>query len=296
VRIPSSLNGLFGVKPSRGRVSSGPLAGELTGLSVNGPLARTVPDAAAMLDAMAIPQPGDPFWAAPLPAGETFLGHALAGLRGDVGRLRIGRHIDNVLGAPVHPDCVQAWEEASELLVGLGHEVVDIAVPVTGDLLSSFMVLWAVTFASVPVDPAREHLLRPLTAMLREQGRATPAVAFAEAMRAVQLASRGAIEATGAFDAVLTPTLAQPPQLVGAIRDDDNPAADFVKQGLFTPYTAVYNVSGQPAVSVPLHWTPDGLPIGVQFVGRPGDEATLLRLSGQLQVAQPWTERHPELW
>jgi len=297
IRIPASLNGLVGVKVSRGRVSNGPVSGDLTGLAWSGPLARTVADAAAMLDAMAVvPQPGDPHWAPPLPAGQTFLGHAVAGLRGRVRPLRVGRYLDNVLGAPVHQDCRAAWGEASSRLAALGHEVVDVPTPELGGLFASFMVLWGVAFAAVPVAPDREDLLRPLTRMLRERGKATSATAFAAAIGAVQFATRGHIAATAGYDVVLTPTLAQPSLPVGALRDDDDPAEDLRRQGLFTPYTAVYNVTGQPAVSLPLHVSDSGRPIGVQLVGRPGDEATLFRLAGQLEAAHPWSHRHPDLW
>ncbi|MHB8452140.1 MAG: amidase [Mycobacteriales bacterium] len=297
LRIPGSVNGLVGLKVSRGRISNGPLQGDVGGLSWNGPLARTIADAAALLDAMAVvPQAGDPHWAAPLPAGRTFLQAAVAGSRGEVPTLRIGRYLRNVLDAPVHPDCVAAWEGASGSLADLGHEVIDIEPPALTGLFDTFLVLWSVLFASLPVPPEREGMLRPLTRWLREQGRAHPATAFTSALATVQLASRQAIGATGHLDAVLTPTLAQPPALVGGLRDDADPAGDFARQAEFTPYTAIYNTTGQPAVNLPLHWTPDGLPIGVQLVGRPGGEATLIRLGAQLEAARPWAHRHPPLW
>lgn len=292
VRIPASVCGLFGIKVSRGRVSNGPVSGDLTGLAWKGPLARTVADAAAMLDAMAVPMPGDPHWAPPLPAGETFLGQAGR----DPGRLRIGRYLDNVLGAPVHPDCVAAWESAAGLLTELGHEVVDVEPPPFGHLFDSFVTLWRVSAATVPCDPAREHELRPLTRMLREKGREVSAVQYAAAVGELQRGVRAAVSATLPFDAVLTPTLAQPPALVGQLRNDDDPFADFRDQGRYTPYTAIYNMTGQPAVSVPLHWTDAGLPIGVQLVGRPADEAGLIRLSAQLEQARPWRHRTPAIW
>jgi amidase len=116
------------------------------------------------------------------------------------------------------------------------------------------------------------------------------------ALGALRSVARTEIEATQQYDAVLTPTLAQPPALVGGIRNDDKPSADFAVQGQFTPFTAPYNMSGQPAVSIPLHWTAAGLPIGVQLVGRPGDETTLVRLAAQLEAAAPWVQRHPDCW
>ena len=291
VRIPASVCGLFGLKVSRGRISQGPLLGDVHGLSWNGPIARTVRDAAALLDAMAGPMPGDPHWAPPPP--QPFLAYADE----PAGRLRIGRYRDPVVAAvEVHPHVVEAYEAASVLLAGLGHEVEDVGPPFGPELVPAFEVLWATSAAGVPVDPAREHLLRPLTRWLRERGRAMSATDFTGAMAALQSATRVAVTATAAYDVVLTPTLAQPPAPLGWFTEDGDPAAEFERMKRWTPFTATYNMTGQPAVNVPLHWSPDGLPIGVMLVGRPADEATLLRLSAQLEGAQPWRERHPDLW
>jgi amidase len=291
VRIPSSVCGLFGIKVSRGRISRGPLAGDITGLSWDGPLARTVRDAAAMLDAMAGPMPGDPHWAAPPP--QPFLSYA------DVvpGRLRIGRTRDPVVAsAEVHPHVVAAYEEASQLLADLGHDVVDIAPPYDASLTPSFEVLWSVSAAGVPVAPDREELLQPLTRWLRERGRAMSATQFTAAMSALQAATRNGIAATAEYDVLLTPTLAQPPAPVGWFRAAGDAAAEFERMKAWTPFTAIFNMTGQPAVNVPLHWSPDGLPIGVMLVGRPADEATLISLSAQLEEARPWRHRTPVMW
>ena len=290
IRIPSSVCGLFGLKPSRGRVSSGPIGGDVTGLSGNGPIARSVADAAALLDAMAGPMPGDPHWAPP-PA-HTFLAAASRA----PGRLSIGRWAEPpVPGASLHPDCRAAWESASDLLSSLGHEVTDIPPPFGPELIELFEVVWSVSATGVPVDPAREGELRPLTRWLRERGRGYSAPAFMAALIGLQQVARAAVTATEAYDAVLVPTLAQPPAPVGGLRNDADPAADFEAQKRFTPYTAVYNMTGQPAVTVPLCWV-EGLPIGVMLAGRPADEATLLSLSAQLEAARPWRDRHPDLW
>ena len=292
IRIPASACGLVGLKTSRGRISNGPVQGELTGLAGHGPLARTVGDAAALLDAMAGPATGDPFWAPPLPAGQTFLGQVGA----PPGRLRIGRYLPNMFDAPIDPACVRAWEEAAALLADLGHEVVDVPVPPYGGLFDQFLVLWSVGAAAVPVPPDREPLLRPLTRWLREQGAGHPATAFAAALAAVQRAARELLRSTAGCDAVLTPTLAQLPAPVGALRDDADPAADLQAQLRFTPYTSLYNMTGQPAISLPLGWTGEGIPVGVQLAGRPAGEAGLLRLAAQLEQARPWRERHPACW
>jgi len=292
IRIPAGACGLFGLKPARGRISGGPVTPDINGLGVNGPLARTVRDAAALLDAMAGAMPGDPHWPPPPPA-RSFLSTCDE----QPGRLRIGRYSDNgMLALGLDPQCAAAYESASALLEDLGHVVEDVPAPFDPSLVPYFETLWAVSAASVPVGLGREALLRPLTRWLRDLGRSTPAPRFTGALAALQLASRRAVAATAAYDAVLTPALAQLPAPVGWFADAGDPAAEFARMVAFTPFTATYNSTGQPAVSLPLHWTPDGLPVGVQLVGRPADEATLLRLSAQLEAARPWRDRQPALW
>ncbi|MEZ5115731.1 MAG: amidase [Candidatus Nanopelagicales bacterium] len=293
IRIPASVTGLVGIKTARGRVSNGPLRDPVGELPVQGPLARTVRDAAALLDVMAGAFPDDPYPAPPLLPGETFL----AAADRDPGRLRIGRYRDPIVpGAEVHPDCVAAYDEASALLVELGHEVEDVPPPFTGDVVPMFEALWSVLGRLTPVDPAREDELMPLTRWLRERALGVDGMLLANTVSTLRILSRAAITATAGYDAVLTPTLAQPPAPVGGLRDEDDPAADFEAQKRYTPFTSVYNVTGQPAVSLPLHWTADGLPIGVQLVGRPYDEPTLISLAAQLEAARPWHDRRPALW
>jgi amidase len=297
IRIPASVTGLFGLKTSRGRISRGPIDVDASGLSVLGPLARTVRDAAAFLDATAIPQPGDPTWAPPLPTDETFL----AWCDRPPGRLRIGRYLTPpVPGAEVEPDCRLAWERASELLQNLGHEVIDIELPVPPETLAAFETVWAVASHGAPIDPAREHELRPLTRYLRERGRHVSGPEYTAAVATLNMVSRASIMATAELDAVLTPTLAQTPRPVGwfcgTAEDPVEPAEDFERQKRFTPYTAVYNATGQPAASLPLHRTEDGLPVGVMLVGRPAGEAPLLSLAAQIEAAAPWCDQHPAIW
>jgi len=292
IRIPSSVCGLFGIKPSRGRISEGPLVPDLAGLGVNGPLARTVADAALLLDVMSGNFAGDMYTLPPLPPGESFLGCA----HRPPGRLRIGRTLRNpVQDADVHPDCVAAYEEASRLLASLGHEVEDIAMPLGPDVVPFFETLWYAYATLAPVDPAQEDVLLPLTRYLRERGRAASAAELIFAEAYLQAVTRGAVAALTAYDAILTPTLAMPPRPVGWF-DEVNPPENFERQKRFTPFTAVYNVSGQPAVNVPLYWTAAGLPIGVMLAGRMGEEGTLISLSAQLEDARPWKDRHPRLW
>lgn len=291
IRIPASVCGLVGVKPTRGRVSGGPVFADTSGLAVNGPLARTVADAAALLDAMAGAEPGDP-WPAP-PPPSTFLEAALR----SPGRLRVGRFIEPpVPDAEVHPDCVAAWEAASALLEALGHEVEDVERPWGPELFPFFEVLWCAGAASLPVPPDREGDLQPFTRWLRERGKAATAAELVGAQATLQLAASAAARRVAAYDAILTPTLAQPPVPVGSLRNDDDPEADFLAQARFTPFTAPVNLSGQPAITLPLHATQDGLPIGVQLIGRYGEEHLLLSLAAQLEAALPHGWRPPPGW
>lgn len=293
IRIPASACGLVGIKPSRGRISRGPASDGVGDLVVDGPLARTVADAALLLDAMARPFAGDPLVAEPLPVGETFVSHASR----EPGSLRIGRFVTPPLAdCDVHPDCVDAFESASALLASLGHEVVDIAPPFTPELADTFIALWSTLAALAPVPPELEPQLLPLTRWLRQRGAGVTGVELGRAVAVLRSTSRTWLESTAEFDAILTPTLAQPPALIGSLRNDDDPAADFQAQTHFTPYTAAYNMTGQPAVSLPLHWTAAGLPIGVQLAGRRGEEATLISLAGQLERARPWAHRRPAGW
>ena len=293
IRIPSSVCGLYGIKPSRGRVSHGPLMPDLFGLSIDGPLARTVEDAALLLDAMTCNYPGDLYSVPPLPAGETFLGHA----RRDPGKLRIGRSIKNVVpGAAVHEDCHAAYDDASKLLADLGHEIIDVELPFGEDAVPMFEYLWYAMATLAPIgSPEQEEQLLPLTRYLRNRGLKVTAgeLFFAEAY--LQSVTRTALSVFNQYDAFLSPTLASPPVPVGYF-DEVDPAENFERQKRFTPYTALYNISGQPAVNLPLYWNSGGLPIGVMLAGKIGDEATLISLSAQVETARPWKDKHPAIW
>ena len=292
IRIPSSVCGLFGIKPTRGRVSRGPLFPDLAGLAIDGPIARTVADAALLLDAMAGNHQGDMYTLPPLPAGETFL--AAAGR--EPGRLRIGRSLQNVVpGADVHPDCVAAYEEASALLAGLGHEVEDVDLPIGPDAVPMFETLFYSMATLTPIDPAQEDQLLPITRYLRGRGQQVTATDVLFAQAYLQAVSRMSMEALNGYDAVLSPTVPSPPVPVGYF-DEVDPAENFERQKRFATYTALYNASGQPAVNVPLHQNAEGLPIGVMLAGRTGEEATLISLSAQIEAARPWKDRHPPIW
>jgi amidase len=292
IRIPSSVCGLFGIKPTRGRISSAPLVPDLFGLGIDGPLTRSVADAALLLDVMTGNQDGDMYTMPPLPAGESFLGHASR----DPGRLRIGRTmVHAVEGAGVHPDCVAAYEDASALLASLGHEVIDMDPPFGPDVVPAFETLWYTMATLAPVDPDRAGLLLPLTRYLRDRGTEVRAPEVILAQAYLQFVVRGAWKILNDYDVVLTPTLAQPPAPVGWF-DEVTPAENFERQKQFTPFTAMYNVTGQPAVNLPLYWTGDGLPIGVMLAGPMGGEGLLISLSAQVEAARPWKDRHPALW
>ncbi|GAA2154898.1 amidase [Actinomadura napierensis] len=294
IRIPASSCGLFGLKTSRGRISSGPDGTDVSGLSVQGPLARTVRDAAAMLDLMAVPMPGDPHWAPPLPDGETFLGHAGR----EPGRLRIGRYAKPAAsGVDVDPACVEAWEHASRVLEGLGHEVEDIPAPFDPEVFAFFVTVWGVQSLAHGVDADAEESLRPVTRAWREYGRPIDGPAFAAAVGGMQRAARASIEATARYDAVLTPTLAALPQPVEFFDEKDTePLDNLRRQRAFTVFTGVYNMTGQPVANLPLHRTGDGLPVGVSLVGRPAGEAALLALCAQVEAAAPWHHHRPPEW
>ncbi|WP_116451352.1 amidase [Blastococcus litoris] len=294
IRIPASINGIYGIKPTRGRVSNAPFGSEVTGLGTNGPLARTVRDAAAMLDAMAGPVLGDPAWAPPLPPGETFAGAADR----DPGRLRIGRFRETPMPDVVlDPEVLAAFEDASALLASLGHEVEDVPEGLLGpDVLPSFEQVWALSGTTLPVPPGRVGELRPLTRELRARGLAMSAQTAMESMFALRVFSRRFLHATRQYDVLLAPVVTMTPRPLGWFDADGDGAEDFERNKRYAAFTALFNVTGQPAVSVPLHWTDDDLPVGSMLVGRPADEVTLISLSAQVEAARPWAGRHPASW
>ena len=285
IRIPASCCGLVGIKPARGRVSPAPYGG-LEGLSTSGPIARTVGDAAALLDVMQGYETGDAYWAPP--PERPFVEE----VGRDPGRLRIAVTTTPPIDVPVDPACAAAAGDAARLLGELGHDVEE-ARPdwARGDLMGPFARAWAVAPALYTEDLSE---LEPLNRMLAERARGTSSVDYVKATAKLREISRRLVRFWDDYDLLLTPTLAQLPVEIGAIVSGE-PADQFRKAAAFTPFTAVVNVTGQPAISLPLAWSDEGLPVGVQLIGRPADEATLVRVGAQLEQALPWRDRRPAL-
>jgi len=301
IRIPASVCGLVGLKPSRGRVSTAPMYGDLIGLGISGPLARTVRDAAAMLDLLAGPAVGDPH---PPPAGpppltpsSTGNGTFLSWCDQTPEHLRVARFSTPLIAeVDVDPECLAGYARASTLLSDLGHEVEDVDPPLRPDAVPVFETCWAVMSAMSVVPPERRWMLRPLTRWLGERAAEIPSVDFALAATELRRVAAAALRTLAPYDLVLTPTLAALPAPVGAIRDDDDPGRDFENQKRFTPYTSAWNVTGMPAISLPLHWSDAGLPVGVMLAARPGAEHVLLSAAAQVEAAAPWRDHHPDCW
>ncbi|MGB5178350.1 MAG: amidase [Gammaproteobacteria bacterium] len=299
IRIPASCCGVFGLKPTRARTPLGPDAGDImSGLVVAHALTRSVRDSAALLDATAGPDLGDPYYAPP--QARPFLQEAGT----EPGRLRIGYTTRTFAGDEVHLDCVEAVHDAAKLCSALGHQVEEASPVIDSEKLrNAFTVLWAAGCAgfleaysqrtSRPVDLEQ---IEPLTRALYEMGRSFSAADYLVAVRWLQGFSRQIAHFFQDIDVWLTPTLAEPPVSLGTFESTpDDPLAGFYRSFDFVPFTPVCNVTGQPAMSVPLYWNAEGLPVGVHFAGRYGDEATLFRLAAQLETARPWIGRKPPL-
>jgi len=299
IRIPASCCGVFGLKPTRARTPLGPEVGDImSGLVVVHALTRSVRDSAALLDATAGPDLGDPYYAPPQSCP------FLQEVRTEPGRLRIGYTTKTFEGDEVNNDCVEAVHDAAKLCSALGHQVEEASPVVDGERLkSAFTVLWAAGCAgsldaysqrtSRPVDLEQ---VEPLTRALYEMGRSYTASDYLVAVRWLQVFSRQIAHFFEDVDVWLTPTLAEPPVTLGTFEaTPDEPLAGFYRSFDFVPFTPVCNVTGQPAMSVPLYWNKENLPVGVHFIGRYGDESTLFRLAAQLETARPWIGRQPPL-
>ncbi len=286
IRIPASCCGLFGLKPSRGRVSGAPF-GSLEGLSTAGPLTRTVEDAAHLLDVIAGYEPGDPWWTAP--PGRPFAETTPDPPR----RLRIAVTSAPPIDVPVAAECVAALGEAAALLAELGHDVQE-GSPAwhEPDLFHTFIEVWQVGPTLHQVD---ESLMTPLNRGLAESARTSSAADYARAVARLQMLARRIVSFWNDVDVVLTPTLALPPVPIGWQDAVVGAIEQLLRNTEFTPFTAVANLTGLPAMSLPLHWSEAGLPIGVQAIGPPGGDALLLALAAEIEAARPWADRRPPL-
>lgn len=297
IRIPASSCGLVGLKPSRGRVSLAPNPEPPLGIVAEGVLTRTVADTALALDVLAGYEPGDPYSAPP--PGRPFAEAPEC----EPARLRVGFSVESPTGVPVSEECVRAAREAAELLESLGHEVEE-AAPAWFDraYVENFIKVWIVDIAAsfralgwlLGAEPDRDRL-EPLTRQMVELADEAKATDYWLSVAALRLAARGTLTFWGDRDVFLCPTLAQPPVEIGALlpREGEEPVAMLNHAGDFVPFTPTWNVTGQPAISLPLHQSAEGLPIGVQLVGPPAGEELLLSLAGQLERARPWAGRRP---
>lgn len=302
IRIPAGHCGLVGLKPSRGRCSFGPGLGERwSGLSCEFALTRSVRDTAKLLDCVAGYMPGDPY-AAPEPTG-SFAGAA----QREPGRLRIGYMNDTPREIEIHPECVRAVEETAKLLESLGHDV-ELAHPKAleeTELVAHFVTIAAANvgraFASWADILGREITpedVEPLTWHLGESSKGITAPAFLAAIEYAHAFGRRVSQWwEDGFDLLLTPTTAQPPPPHGELMSSaDEPLAAYFRAAPYGIFTLPHNLSGQPGISLPLHVTQDGLPVGSQLVGELGDEETLLSLAAQIEAAAPWKDRVPPVF
>jgi Asp-tRNA(Asn)/Glu-tRNA(Gln) amidotransferase A subunit family amidase len=299
IRIPASACGLFGLKPTRGRNPSGPDVGEgWAGMSTAHCVSLSVRDSAALLDATHGPAPGDPY-AAPAPVRPF-----AAEVGADPGRLRIALMPQPPGDPAIHPECVAAARQAAKLCESLGH-IVEEARP-DYDHAALERSMWTIVCANLRNAlelrgqalgraPAAGDVERA-TWQAAERGRAVEAVAYVRAVAVLHALSRRLAAFFERFDAILSPTLAAPPLALNAIDQNALDLDDFLTRlTAYIPFTPLYNATGCPAMSVPLHWTADGLPVGVHFGAAYGREDLLLRLAAQLEEAQPWRTRRPPL-
>lgn len=297
IRIPASCCGLFGLKPTRARNSLGPDLGDIMGgLVAEHALTRSVRDSAALLDATAGPSVGDPYWAPP--ASRPYVEE----VKSDPGRLKVAFSTKAPSGAKIHPDCVSAVQDAAKVCAELGHEVTEAAPEIVGPMLvQAFTTVWAAgtaagidSFAFLTGRPPKAEQFEPLTWALWEMGRKVTGSDYLLAQTVLQRITRDVARFMEKFDVWLTPTLAEPPLLLGAFESTaEDPMRGFHRAVEYVPFTPIANATGQPAMSMPLYWNSEGLPVGVHFLGRLGEEGLLFRLAAQLEKVRPWADRRP---
>ena len=300
IRVPAACCGVFGVKPTRARNPLGPRYGDLiSGLVAEHALTRTVRDSAALLDATAGPDIGDPY-CAPTPE-RSFHEETMR----DPGRLRIAFSMRTLLGEDLHPESAAAVRDAANLCESLGHQVIEAAPRVEFEkFFFAFTSILAAGFTWAIDDwerrtgrkPTEEHF-EPFVWAFTGRGRQLTAPAYLLALQDLQRISRDIARFFADYDVWLTPILGEPPVPLGTFRYEigTDPFALRRRMAAFTPFTYVANATGQPAMSVPTYWTAAGLPMGTQFIGRFGDEATLYRLATQLEAKRPWFAKRPPI-
>lgn len=299
IRIPAAACGLVGLKPSRGLVPSGSGIASLGGLVVQGPIARTTTDAALLLDGMIAKRDGriDHHYTlrAPYEDDGPFLGTAVRG----EGRFQLGVMTtsawDDAYDVVVSPEARAALDATVAVLAEIGHGIEETALTPDPTYAPAFRTIWQAGAASIPAEGEALNLLEPLTAWLVGRGRALSARDLGEALTALTAYERSLISQLSTFDAVLTPAMALTPRPVGWF-DQEDAERNFEQQVLYTPFTSMLNVSGLPAIVLPVTETDDGLPMGVQLIGRPGGERTLLSLATQLERRIRWNLRYPPTW
>jgi amidase len=297
-RIPAACCGLVGLKSARGRVSVGPDAGQ-SFLVGDGVLTHTVGDTAALLDVLAGYEPGDANWTPPPPAPFAELAAR------PPERLRIGLALNPPLeGATLDPVCETAARDAAALLESLGHRVEEITPPWSGlDLLPDFTRAFGPAVSMTTLAGGRlagrepsEDDVEPLTWALWERARSQDTLSLLAAQNRLESVARSLVAFLSSYDAVLTPALAARPLPIGEVHGrGPDPWDHYQRSGAFTPYTAIVNVTGQPAISLPLFHGDDGLPTGIQLIGPPAREDIILQLATELEHARPWADRRPSV-
>ena len=286
IRIPAACCGVFGIKPARARITLGPLLGEdWGGLDVTGPITRTVGDAALFLDETAGPTPGDPYWAPP--PLKSFLSAV------DERRpfnIAVAYERD---GEAVDPECIAKVEETAALLRAMGHTVTETQ-PNFLPLEEPYLVVSTIGIGVLDLTPRQLDLLEPRTRVIFDAAREMKAVEYVRALNEMHLHARTVAGFFEEYDALLTPTLSRPAPPIGEIGKDVHGAWNDYRNWLC--WTWPFNVTGQPAASVPAGFSSEGLPIGVQVVGRAADERTVLSLSAELERARPWIDHRPPIW
>jgi len=295
IRIPAACTGLVGLKPSRGRVSRGPDLGD-SFLVSDGVLSRTVADTAQMLDVLAGYEVGDATWA-PRPIER----YATA-VRRDPGRLRVAMTAANPLDVDVDPECVRGMHQAAELLSAAGHEVEETAPAMPGrDALRLFVAVFGpavslgISYGELLAQrPPEDDEIEPLSRAIHEQSQRITSVGYLGAVAQLQALARGLVAFFAGYDLLLTPALAERPLAIGECDGlGEDPMADLARSGRFTPFTSLFNVTGQPAITVPIGFGEDNLPTTVQIVGKPLAEDTLLQVAAQMETARPWAHLRP---